>query len=78
MALIQRPLLATEKVGDWDAYRYLQENFPEHAEAVEIDVKAGKSPDDIYRHWMARHGRELIGKRLRSAAEYLITNGALQ
>lgn len=60
-----------------DGWEWLQNNAPDYATAVQKEVAAGKSPDQIYRYMLVELGlhREPLARRCRQAAAYLQTAG---
>jgi hypothetical protein len=59
------------EVLDQESYSWLAANHPQILEAVEVEVAAGKSPDEIRFFVLMRTGRVELAARCQAAARHV-------
>lgn len=66
-----RTMAALGAAINQESYEWLTDNLPELADAVQTEVNAGATPDEIRRFALLKTQRPALAMRLQQAAAYL-------
>lgn len=65
----------TASVLDKDSYLWLQDKYPDLAEAIEADVQAGVKPEELRRLVLRQRDNRKLALLCEAAARFLVAQG---